>query len=357
MDYLDGNLSDRDIQMLEDFLLINPELRAELEGTEKIVLSPEQIVFKQKDLLIRPDLNLPVNENNLEDFCVAAAECDLNDNQLTELNEYIKENPANDKLFRLYARLHLTPDKNIIFTGKEKLKKAIILVPREIFYPLLSVAAAIAFILIIYLREESNTKDVINISAELPVSVKSSPKNETNVVSKEKTDFLKKIPEVQQASVIAFAYPKAKKKSLVTKARDSLEKKNNENKSREILSPQRLNPSFQIKLPSIAENQTNIPIIDKNKITYNSVKATNKSPDYLSLSEYARKQLAEKVLGNKNPLNSHLSGWQIADAGIHGLNKITGGEMSLETRMAEDGRITAYSFNSKLLSFSTTSVK
>jgi len=41
VDYLDGNLSDYEIRMLEDFLLINPDLRTELEGTEKISLSPE----------------------------------------------------------------------------------------------------------------------------------------------------------------------------------------------------------------------------------------------------------------------------------------------------------------------------
>lgn len=357
MDYLDGNLTDRDIQMLEDFLLINPDLRAELEGTEKIILTPQKIVFKQKDLLIKPDLNLPVNETNFEDFCVAAAEKDLSDLQLTGLTKYLDENPGTEKVLKFFSQLQLIPDKKIIFTGKENLKKTFILIPREILYPVLSIAAGLSLILIIYLFNENNTRQSVNIASEALPSVISSHNKESIDTDKEKKQIQKNEKLIEQASVIAFSYPKAKKKSPVLKVKEVIEKNNNSNKNKELLSPQRLNPSFQIKLPSIAENQTYVPMIEGNKISYSNVKGTNGSPEYLSLSEYARKQLAEKLLGSKNPLNSRLSAWQIADAGITGLNKITGGEMKLETRTGEDGSVTAYSFNSKLLSFSTTSVK
>jgi hypothetical protein len=102
VDYLDGNLSDREIRMLEDFLLINPDLRTELEGTEKIVLSPGMIVFNQKELLKKPDLTLPVNEINFEDFCVAEAEGDLNDKQRSGLYNYIQKYPESEKNLIVY---------------------------------------------------------------------------------------------------------------------------------------------------------------------------------------------------------------------------------------------------------------
>lgn len=357
MDYLDGNLSDLEIQRLEDFLLINPDLRTELEGTEKIILSPESIVFNQKEFLKQPDFSLPVNENNFEDFCIGSTEGDLNDQQHNELTKYTNEHHGSEKILVFYTRLHLTPDKNIVFPVKENLKKPFILIPREILYPILSVAAAVAFMLIIYFRKEDGTKYIPGIAADLPAAIIAKSPNDSQDVNKENIVVQKNKHIIQEASVIAFSKPKEKKRIPAIKAGKSLEKNNDENKNRNLLPPQRLNPSFQIKLPSMADNQIPNPTIDRAKITYAAVKATHDSPEYLSLSEYARKQLTEKVLGNKDPENTRLSAWQIANAGISGLNKITGGEMKLEKRACKDGSITSYSFNSKLLSFSTTAVK
>ncbi len=357
LDYLDGNLTDQDIRMLEDFLLINPDLRIELEGTEKIALSPGPVFFNQKDLLIKPDLNLPVTELNFEDFCIASSEGDLNDQQNSGLSEYIRENPVSGKIMLFFSKLHLNADEKIIYSGKNKLKKNLIFIPREILYPVLSVAAAVTFIIIIYLNKHYSTEVLNNITSELPVYSLPNPDTDNSKLGKENQVVNKVEPVAQQASVSNFVSPKTKKKTINLKAKDIPAKVKTDTKNKESMPPQRLNPSFQIRLPSIAENQTVVSIIDGGKITFNNVKTSTDNSEYLSLSEYARKELAEKILGNKNPLNAHLSAWKIADAGITGLNRLTGGVMKLEKRIGEDGNITAYSFNSKLLSFSTTSVK
>jgi hypothetical protein len=357
IDYLDGNLSDLDILMLEDFLLINPDLRAELEGTEKIMLNPEPVIFDRKDLLIKPDLSLPVNVNNYEDFCVAAAEGDLDIEKLKGLNEYNKQNPGSEKILALFRKLHLAPDSPIVFQGKEKLKKGLLVFPRKVLFPVLSVAAAIAIIFIIYLQQESHSENISAIASGLPVTVSDSPKNENNDLNADQPIIRKQEKYQEQASIIAFSYPKAKKKSPVVKARESFEKKNTDNKKKEALPTQRLNPSFQIKLPSVADNSTGRGTIVTEKIRYNTIISNGSTPDYLSLSEYARKQLSEKVLGTIIPADSHISAWQLADAGITGLNKLTGGQMKLEKTTGHDGHVTSYSFNSRLLSFSTTAVR
>jgi hypothetical protein len=357
LDYLDGNLSDREIQMLEDFLLFNPDLRGELEGTEKIILSPESIVFDQKEFLKKPDLSLPVNENNFEDFCIARAEGDLNDKQHTGLIKYSKEHPGTEKLFILFARLHLTPDLSIVFPGKEKLKRTIILISREILYPLLSIAAAVTFMLILYFRNEDNNKNMNGFTADLPAAIIAKPVIVPQDKDKEDLRVQKNKPVIQTASVITFSATTEKRKTPVIKSGESQKNNNNENKTKDLLPPQRLNPSFQIKLPSLADNQIYTPSIERGKITYTAVKASKDSPEYVSLSEYARKQLAEKILGNKAQVTDHISVWQIADAGISGINKITGSKMKLNKRINENGNVTFYSFDSKLLSFSKTAVR
>jgi len=352
VDYLDGNLSDYEIRMLENFLLINPDLRAELEGTEKISLSPETVVFNQKDLLRKPDISLPVNENNLEDFCIAVSEGDLNEQQHKGLDNYLKSHPESESLLALYRQLHLTPDRNIIYPWKGKLKKTIMLIPREVLYPLLSVAAAVTLMMIIYLRSEDITQNLPGIASDLPSAIIAKPDPTENEPILEKEEIQRNVPEISQAAIITFSAPKEKKKTPEIKKNIVPERTNSDQKGKDLLPPQKLNPSFEIKLPSVAENQINIPSIEGDRISYSTVKTKQKSPEYLSISEYARQQLSEKVLGSRE----RITAWEIADVGISGINKLTGGEMKLEKKTDEEGKIAAYSFDSRLLSFSTTSV-
>jgi hypothetical protein len=251
----------------------------------------------------------------------------------------------------------LTPDKTITYPAKGKLKKTILFIPGEILYPVLSVAAAVAFILIVYLNNEGGSTGINGITADLPSALIARPDTGIKDPDKNNASLQKNKPEVSQAAVIAFSVPKEKKRTPQVKTVTSPRKTNDENKSKDVLPPQRLNPSFQIKLPSVADNNIYVPTIDRGKIAYSKVSSKQNTPEYLTLSEYARKQLTEKVLGKKERENTRLTAFEIADAGISGINKLTGGEMKLEKRSGEDGNITAYSFNSKLLSFSTTAVK
>jgi len=356
IDYLDGNLTDHDILILEDFLLINPDLREELEGTEKIRLTPENMLFKGKFFLKKPDLSLPVNVNNFEDFCVAENELDLSTEQRKGLSDFIRLYPEHLGTVKLFSKLHLLPEKNIIFFQKNKLKKRVALLPRQLFIPVLSVAAAIALMVVIYFQNDEIFNNLPIVSANLPARLSSKAEIEKTKES-QPINIEKSESKTQTTSFLTLSENLLKKHVSTIKKGENPLKKGSENKN--ALPKQRLNPSFQIKLASVTDNQILVPTIEKGKIIYtSSVKpeAINSS-EYLSLSEYARKEFFEKVLGKKDRRIGHISGWQIADAGISGINKITGGEMKLEKKIGVDGNITSYSFNSKLLSFSTTSVK
>jgi hypothetical protein len=357
VDYLDGKLSDKEILLLEDFLLINPDLRAELEGTEKITLSPENIVFNQKEFLKKPDLSLPVNESNFEDFCIAESEGDLDRNQRNSLFDFTKSHPESDKLYMLYRQLHLIPDRKIDFPDKGRLRKTVLFIPREVMVPVLSVAAALAIMLVVYLKNDNLKDNMTGLAADFPtdlVDKNKSTENNNNSTISETTAI---IPEISQASIIPLSSSKQKKQPPVEKKTKLQEKKSEDQKSNDILPQQKLNPSFQIKLPSVADNQVLSPSIESDKISYSKQNPKPVKPEYLSLSEYARQQLAVKVLGNSEAEPGRISAWDIADAGISGINKLTGGEMKLEKRTNASGNLTAYSFNSRLFSYSTTSVK
>jgi hypothetical protein len=350
LDYLDGKLSDSEIKQLEHFLLLNPDLRAELEGTEKAVLSPDEIVYENRDALYKQDLNLPITASNFEDFCIGASEGDLSEDQFKALMEYLKLNPGAEKTLKLFHQLHLSPDKKIVYNRKGLLRRTVPFISREYVLPVLSVAATAAIMLVIYLRNNDFGRSFNSVATEIHTSVSQRPVNNsvTETIVKEKT-------EIQSATLSALVAPKEKKQAS-SRNLPSTVKKSTESKDKEPVHPQKLNPSFQIKLPSVAENSINEPAIDGAKITYSVIPAKKASPEYETISDYAKRQFSERILGNKEGVESHLNAWQIADAGLTGINKLTGSKMKLAKQYDENGNLTAYSFNSRLLSFSTTSV-
>ncbi|MBX2845023.1 MAG: hypothetical protein KTR13_02330 [Saprospiraceae bacterium] len=53
MDYVDGTLNETDKAAMDAFLINHPEIQAELDGLDKIVLNPEDIRYERKALLLK----------------------------------------------------------------------------------------------------------------------------------------------------------------------------------------------------------------------------------------------------------------------------------------------------------------
>jgi hypothetical protein len=119
IDYLDGNLSDLEIGLLEDFLHSNPGLRNELEGLEKVHFRLEKEIFPFKESLKKPDLTLPVCQDNFEDFCIASAEGDLNYHLTAEFQKYFESHPEKITDYLVYKQVYLIPDYSIRFRSKK----------------------------------------------------------------------------------------------------------------------------------------------------------------------------------------------------------------------------------------------
>ena len=61
----------------------------------------------------------------------------------------------------------------------------------------------------------------------------------------------------------------------------------------------------------------------------------------------------EKIMNEKNPGDRPVESIEIAEAGITGINKLFGWDMELQKETDENGIITSYYFNSRLLKFNT----
>jgi hypothetical protein len=69
------------------------------------------------------------------------------------------------------------------------------------------------------------------------------------------------------------------------------------------------------------------------------------------LSKFIAKTFREKILKEKNAKDSPLKVYEIAEAGVSGLDKLLGWEMALDEKKDGNGELKSVYFSSKLLKF------
>lgn len=125
LDYSDGKLNVVQTADLMAFLAENPDLKEEFESFKAITLEPEDIRFEQKGQLKKLPV-IPageVDENNYEHLFIAWHENDLTPSQKDDILAFLEQNPQLEPEFKLYGKLKITANKEIVFTEKEQLKK------------------------------------------------------------------------------------------------------------------------------------------------------------------------------------------------------------------------------------------
>jgi hypothetical protein len=73
--------------------------------------------------------------------------------------------------------------------------------------------------------------------------------------------------------------------------------------------------------------------------------------EHSRLRNFIARFLREKIIKSDFKEKGSLKGYEIADAGIIGLNKLLGWDMSLQKKRNDKGEVMSVHFNSKLLKF------
>ena len=143
LDYLEGNLSEEDTRMLMEFLETHPECRLETEELFSFEEdSDSNLTFANKDALKMVDETDAITPANLEHFMIADAEGILPEEKSKELEEVIGADKNLIQTRKRYAAVYFEPDTNVIYTGKDDLKRT----RRIVLWPYVSGAAAAAVI-------------------------------------------------------------------------------------------------------------------------------------------------------------------------------------------------------------------
>ncbi len=340
LDFLDGELSPSDENLLMLFLNENPDLKSELELFEADKIPVDNTFFENKMELKRSEILSGVTLNNFDELCIARMEGDLKRREIIEFDKFIAGNEKKEKEYNLYKLTKIQPDNFVVFQNKESLKQS----EKRVFvlknnYHWISVAASIMILLAIYLfipKEKGNNKLPV---AELDKSIK--------VEILPVTDN-----EVKKINILSdLNNNKRNTEEKITSEKILKEKSNNDSEKDEII-PREINQLAHL-YPAEIKFDFNKYKVDKNIIYVDIEKGQEKEDvdkKYISFKSYLAGAFNKRVLKKEDKIKIEF--FDIAQASVEGLNKLTGSNMSLERLYDENGNPNRTEFNSRLIAFS-----
>jgi hypothetical protein len=345
-EWLDGNLNEKQVEEFMIFLKENPELSEELNGLASVSLEPPEIKFGGKKNLKKSQTDL--SESQFEHLCISSLENDLTPLQKAELSEIIGQDVNRRKEFELIQKLKLKPLAGS-FNRKNSVKK--LTAGRKVIRLSvigLSAAATIAVLVIAFLSLPANVKKETHSTAQntqqdtILIELKTAIFSEERVVYDVQDNFIaisnKNIPDtaVRQLPV---SYSELKNQIM----------------------PDTLHKSIPDIQRSEAINMLSV-VIPENILTANPPSANVLQvwePGFIpplidersNVDRFLARFFHEKIMKDKKSGTRPVESYEIAQAGIKGLNKLFGWEIALHRNIDVNGNVRSYNFSSKLLKF------
>ena len=349
MDYLDGGMPPDQVIELMSFLKENPDLKTELEEFEEINIKPYNKRFESKTSLKKSFI---VNDSNFDNFCIASLEGDLTKEEMTLFQTWLQQNPLKAREFELYKKTRLIPEK-ITFDFKSTLKKSSV---ARIFTPKVrgyfSAAASIIILLALYIfisKPGINESTVISeiITDTTTVETKSQPGQE----SQTKPNIEKEIIPYNKPGDSKQYENKPRSNNIVEKPVIAQDLNIGPDKSNRLLQPD----TIELALNKIQRKEiTTLPekSIIAALVPIKVLDVVENTQNNLTLSQMAVKTFKSEILKEeKNKINpDRFTLWDIADAGIRGINKIIGWKMEFDKEYNDDGELIALGFDSNTMS-------
>jgi len=354
LDLLEGRLNSAEQKAVRDFLSMNPDCAPELNEQEYWTLETGKTLYPRREQLKKefPDPSFKLNEKNFDLFSIARLEGDLSTVQEEEHRSMVSGNNKWKREWELWEKTRLTKE-NIAFAGKDQLRKHKSLSRRVIWISVISSAAVIALIVSLLrmdpgipveeiVQEESpiqNLRDETNnLSPALAAEQPSAPKAEE-----------KARPKIGQPAILS------NKKHQDPPELTGIRKNSNESAERkDTISPQ---PAQQVLSRPIKISGLDNYQMDLLKTgTYDKILPLMIPPTSIHIASLSISQLADielQELFYAYTQDNNISLWSIANAGLQGINRITGTDMSLMSARDEEGDVTGFRFRSRRFSFAT----
>jgi len=344
-DSLDGSLTPKQTAELKEFLKDNPDLLEEFNGLSLICLEPPDFVFTGKKDIRRSADDL--TDSQFDRLCIANLENDLSPEQKAELDEIVSENSERKRSFELIQKLKLYPP-SVRFGKKSAVKKLTIgvIAGLPLFRTGTAAAAAVLTFLIIFLSHNdsvstdnsiSSVEDTLKIGVHPPVFY---PVENPGSVAVKETAIHKSGPAAYDSGkeFIAFTGPEETGAGIIDSTAVT----------------QRFSVPGRIET-SIPDGFLDPCMPSKGKIIpFHAATLPEADEDYRSnverfMAGVFHKFIMKDTVEVERPVNSY----ELAEAGITGLNRLLGWEMAIHKNTDEDGEVLSYYFSSRLLKFNS----
>lgn len=344
LDFLEGDLSEHDFTALEEFLLINPELKEELEQMELLNLEPQKECFVEKS-----NLKKSAYEADFDSYCIARIEGDLHSEELQEFETFIESRKELLDSAVLYEKTLLEADKRVVCPDKDGLYKKVSAGYFHIVWPYL-VAASVAVLFFLWLPDQHETNNNL-ASIVKPIDAPRSISEEKVKVVDTKNEKVQKL--LKRDTEIIYAEPSGQKSSVLPI--NSSSKKEITPLSRKRVLIATLEAPSIVVAPVAVNNQINREMMAMNKIDL-YLSSNTYSQDY-SANESAVDESGlvwkESSIVDKKGKEKRGSLINIAGKGIQKLGQLAGKNLNMEKRYDPESDRVRFAFNSSAIGFST----
>ena len=341
IDFLDGNLNDNQAEQLDVFLSENPDLREELGELNEFKLLPVASKFVGKKSLNKSFSD--ISDNQYDYLCVACMENDLSDEEIKEFSEIKASDAEKEKVFELFRKTRLTPP-DITYRNKKKLIK---LSPAQKVIRLslasLSAAATISILILSWVF-------ISNYNEETSGNFSQAIINEGGSLNSDKKELvpLTKMPENNvEVKAVVNKLISSNKLTAIHENADTEGTVVEKNISRQdnIIPETWVQPS------------ANLLVADKHEYHSDLIRLSLTLPaetsDRLDIRKYIAKTFRQKILKEETIDVRPIRGYEIAEAGVTGINKLLGWEMVFEKTSNAAGEVKSVNFSSKMLKIQT----
>lgn len=335
--YFAGRLSFEQTEELFALLKDDPEVFDQLLTGDMPSLVTSSETFPHKSRLRKSYGELPADQ--FEYLCIASLEGDLTSRQKEELNSIISADPDREEVYTRYKKARLEPAP-IIFKRKKSLKRRtpagrVIRMATMVLSAAASLALLITSSIWLINSPESDIPGTIAVTPEVSIEISDTPAvKDKRVAEEDRVQTIKELSATVKSvpkalPVLAYSEPVTADPGQSEPVRAAMPAQVSGTVASVILT----NAAPSSELAEVLYNQT---------IPYHGP---------ISLKEHLAMNFREKILGEEVPDISPIRGYEIASAGITGINKLFGWEMDFEVKKETSGEVNALAFNSRLINF------
>lgn len=377
VDYLDGKLSTGDQKMLLAFLESHPDLKEEFESLSNGIipqLSPSEDIYTDKSKLKKPFILGERECTYLDELAVKALEGDARLSELREHQNLLQNDQSYQKRFKILQLTLQKANLSIRFPYKSALKKrTLIPLTAGQWMRFSSVAATLAVLLLaadLFFNEPANSDQLAEYAAKTAIEEKNSETGQISADNQNKAAQSEPsvIGTMEDRTLIAahqlsdneMANFKANQQTVEgnrTVKADWKAKKGSQNHHGNLRNdlaalqskqPRRLDPSL-----FTAEGERTYASLLPAALPAISFYTEDVEPSQqaISLSDYLLLRFKRDVLKMEcdEPCNPELKLYEIADAGMNQINKLSKNRIQWEARRDSNGNLSAYNLKTPLL--------